>query len=522
MEPQREGLVTAHDISVADVAATIARAADLATGQPLDHVVRSCAIAWLFSEHLGLAAAERDTTYWVSLLMISGCSAVSFELSKLFGDDIDIRGGGYRLGPSTIEQARFLFGRAGGEASLITKTRVRAQLLGTKLRPFIDAVLAHCSVNSRLADRLGLSPEVQAALKHSFAQWNGKGIPEGVGGMRISIAVRIGALADLVEVAFRDRGIEGAIDVARAWSGISLDPTLVGAWNGVASTILRAVDGDAARDIVIEAAPNLPVAHEDVDAAFDLLADYADVKSPWFLGHSRAVAERTEAAARELQLSEADVVRVRRAALLHDLGRASVPNSIWDKDGPLNADEWERVRLHAHFTDRIVRRSGGLASLAPVAGAAHERVDGEGYPRGIAGETIPFLGRILGAADRYQAMREARPHRPALDERAAAGELHSMARDGELDVRAVDAVLTSAGHRRAGGAPGPAGLTPRELEVLALAARGATTRQIARQLGITPKTAGNHIEHIYTKIGVSSRAEAAIFAMQHRLISTLP
>jgi hypothetical protein len=114
MEPQQDGLVTASDISVADVAATIARAADLATGQPLDHVVRSCAIAWLFSEHLGLAADERDTTYWVSLLMISGCSAVSYELSRLFGDDIDIRGGGYELGPSTIEQARFMFGRAGG------------------------------------------------------------------------------------------------------------------------------------------------------------------------------------------------------------------------------------------------------------------------------------------------------------------------------------------------------------------------------------------------------------------------
>ncbi len=223
-----------------------------------------------------------------------------------------------------------------------------------------------------------------------------------------------------------------------------------------------------------------------------------------------------------MQLPEADVVRARRAALLHDLGRASVPNSIWDKAGPLNADEWERVRLHAHFTDRIVRRSGALGSLAPVAGAAHERVDGEGYPRGIAGETIPFLGRILGAADRYQAMREARPHRPALDERAAAGELRRMARDGELDAHAVDAVLTSAGHRRPRGAPGPVGLTPRELEVLALAARGATTRQIARQLGITPKTAGNHIEHIYAKIGVSSRAEAAMFAMQHRLISTSP
>jgi hypothetical protein len=153
MEQQQEGLVTAYDISVADVAATIARAADLATGQPLDHVVRSCAIAWLFSEYLGLPADERETTYWVSLLMVSGCSAVSYELSRLFGDDIDIRRGGYSLRPSTVEQARYVFGHAGGDASLLTKTRVRAQLLSTKLRPFIDAILAHCSPAVRLAPK---------------------------------------------------------------------------------------------------------------------------------------------------------------------------------------------------------------------------------------------------------------------------------------------------------------------------------------------------------------------------------
>jgi DNA-binding CsgD family transcriptional regulator len=176
------------------------------------------------------------------------------------------------------------------------------------------------------------------------------------------------------------------------------------------------------------------------------------------------------------------------------------------------------VRLHAYFTDRIVRRSDALASLAPVAASAHERVDGDGYPRAIAGETIPWLGRILGAADRYQAMLEDRPHRPALGEREAADELRRMAGGGEVDPNAVDALLTSAGHARRRAPTGPAGLTARELEVLVLAARGTTTRQIARQLGITPKTAGNHIEHIYAKIGVSSRAETAMFAMHHGLV----
>lgn len=499
------------------MASVIARAADLAVGQPLDHIVRSCAIAWLLGGRIGLDDDARAATFWVSLLMISGCSAVSFELSRLFGDDIDIRGGGYELGPSFIEQARYVFGRAGADAGVVRKTRVRAQLLATRLRPFLDTLVAHCSINVRLAEQLGLGEEVGRALSVSFAQWNGKGIPEGIAGTAIPVSVRIGALADLVEVGSRERGIEGAIDVANLWKGVLLDPELVDAWARLAPEILRAVEGVAARDVVVGASPDRPLTASELDAALELVADYADLKSPWFTGHSRAVADRTEAAARALGLPDAEVQRGRRAALLHDLGRTSVPNSIWDKPGGLTSDEWERVRLYAHFTDRIVRRSGGLAILAPIAASASERFDGAGYPRAIAGETIPVLGRVLGAADRYQALREDRPHRPRNDDRAAGALLRGMGRDGEIDPEVVDAVLGTleAGRRRTSR---PSGLTPREVEVLVLAARGSTTRQIARQLGITPKTAGNHIEHIYTKVGISSRAEAAMFAMQHRLV----
>ena len=513
---QQERAASVATVSLAEVASVIARAADLATGQPLDHIVRSSAIALLLAERLGFAPDEEAATYWVTLLMISGCSAVSFETSQLFGDDIDLRAAGYELGPSTMEQARFLFGRAGGGSR--SKTRVRLELLGRRLRPFLDAILAHCSVNARLAERLGLGDGVHDALTKSFAQWNGKGIPAGIGGSDIPTPVRIGALADLVEVAFREHGVEGAIEVARTWKGISLDPELVDAWSGAAPEILAAVGGDAARDIVLSAAPNRIITPAELDAGLELIADYADLKSPWFTGHSRAVADRTEGAARSLRLPDAEVVKGRRAALLHDIGRASVPNSIWDKPALLDADEWERVRLHAHFTDRIVRRGDGLATLAPIAASAHERVDGAGYPRGIAGETIPMLGRILAAADHYQAMREERPHRPALDTASAKRELHRAARSGELDGAAVEAVLTDAGHTARAHPSGPSGLTPREIEVLVLAARGATTRQIARQLGIAPKTAGNHIEHIYAKAGISSRAEAAMFAMQQGLV----
>ena len=178
------------------------------------------------------------------------------------------------------------------------------------------------------------------------------------------------------------------------------------------------------------------------------------------------------------------------------------------------------MRLHAYYTDRVLHNAGKLALLASIASSAHERSGGTGYPRGIAGATIPLLGRFLEAADCYHAMLEDRPHRPALSRDDAAKELRRGAREGEYDGAAVDAVLSAAGHQVRRKPSAPAGLTPREVEVLVLAARGGTTRAVAHALGIAPKTAGNHIERIYTKIGVNSRAEAAMFAMQHGLLST--
>jgi HD-GYP domain-containing protein (c-di-GMP phosphodiesterase class II) len=214
------------------------------------------------------------------------------------------------------------------------------------------------------------------------------------------------------------------------------------------------------------------------------------------------------------------VTTLRRAALVHDLGRNGVPNTIWDKPGALTPAETERLRLHAYYTDRVLNRSGRLAVLAAIASSAYERLDGSGYPRGIANDTIPRLGRFLEAADAYHAMGEDRPHRPGLARETAAKVLRAGVRAGQFDGMCVDSVLLAAGHAPRRKPSAVAGLTPRETEVLVLAAKGGTTRAVARSLGITPKTAGNHIERIYTKIGVNSRAEAAMFAMQHGLVTS--
>jgi HD-GYP domain-containing protein (c-di-GMP phosphodiesterase class II) len=234
------------------------------------------------------------------------------------------------------------------------------------------------------------------------------------------------------------------------------------------------------------------------------------------VGHAAGVAELAAAAARRLGLPAAEEVAVRRAALVHDVGRVAVPVRIWQKAGPLTPDEWERVRLHAYHSERVLCRSPFLAALAPVATSHHERLDGSGYHRGTAAGVLPPAARLLAAADAYHAMTEPRPHREALPPPRAADLLGREARDGRLDADSVAAVLEAAGHA-APRLPRPGGLTEREAEVVALLARGLQTKQIARVLGISAKTADRHVQNAYAKIGVSTRPAATVFAMRHGL-----
>ena len=198
--------------------------------------------------------------------------------------------------------------------------------------------------------------------------------------------------------------------------------------------------------IAVEPFPKIWIAGERVDAAFRAIAALTGLKTPWLREHSTGVAELAEAAAWRQGLSADAVTLLRRAALAHDLGRIGVSNAIWEKPGPLGFGEWERVRLHPHFTERAFAQSPSLAPVGMLAGSHHERLDGSGYHRGTRGPALDQAARILAAADSYGAMREARPHRPALDAAAAETELLREADVGRLDTAAVDAILAAAGH----------------------------------------------------------------------------
>lgn len=505
-------------IRLAELVASLSLGTDLGLGQSMEHVQRQCLIALQLCDRLELAEEDRQVVYYSGLLAWIGCHIDAYEQAKWFGDDISLKIAFRHVdGPGM----GFIFRHLGSGRPALERARTAIAFIG-KGRPAAEDMLEnHWIATEHLARSLGLGDDVCASLEQTFERWDGKGAPAGRAAEEILITSRLVNLADVVEVYHRNGGVEAARSVARDRSGSQFDPEVVDLFCEVAPDIFTALDSESGWDAVIEAEPTLKrcLDETEFDLALEAIADFTDLKSPWTMGHSLGVADLAAGAAAANGMPEQEVVRIRRAALLHDLGRLGISNSIWDKPGPLATSELERVRLYPYLGERMLAHSAVLAPLGSLAVQHHERLDGSGYPRGLSAEAISPSGRILGAADAYQAMIEPRPHREALAPEEAVAELHAEVRAGRLDADAVDAVLGAAGHRVRSRREGPAGLTPREIEVLGLLARGLSNREIAENLVISPKTASNHIEHIYSKTGVTNRARASLFAVKHGLIA---
>lgn len=371
-----------------------------------------------------------------------------------------------------------------------------------------------------MARRLEMSEPVQAALGQIFERWDGKGYPHGLEGDALGLPVRVAHVATQA-MAFLPDGHETVEAIVRQRSGGWFDPAVAEAFLRHGRSLLAEIEAADVWVAAVEAEPEPRrcIRDAELDSVAAAFADMADLKTHFTRGHSSGVADLAEGAASRAGLPPAQVVMERRAALFHDLGRVGVPNGVWEKPGPLSAIEWEKVRLHPYHTERILSRSPALQPLATIAGMHHERQDGSGYFRSAAGPSIPMAARLLAVADAYQAMTQNRPHRTAPGPGGAARALEAEARAGRLDPDAVHGVLEAAGHRsRRPRNASPKGLSEREMEVLRLIARGATYRDVARELVISPRTAAHHVQHIYDKIGVSTRAAAAMFAMEHRLL----
>ncbi len=499
------------DLRLAEIVAALSLATDLGMGQPLQHALRTCLIATRLAEAAGLAPADRPVVYYTGLLRYLGCTADARLMSAFAGDEIAAREAFATVDPGSVrDQLGWMVRHAGAGERLPRRAAMLARGLSQGPR---EIYATSCEVARRLAERLGLPGDVQRALVEAFERWDGKGFPAGLSGERICAGSRVVAIARDAEVFHRIGGVDAAVEVVRARAGAAYDPALAAVFCRAAAELTATSEAVWDAALAAEPPPRRRLTDDGLDATCRAIADFADIKSPWTLGHSTGVAELAEAAAWRLGL---DAVLVRRAALVHDLGRVGVPNSVWDRPGPLTADERERVRLHPYLTERVLAHAPALASLAAIAGLHHERLDGSGYHRGCGATSLPAGARVLAAADVYHALTEARPHRPPRSD--AADTVKDEVRAGRLDGDAAEAVLAAAGERGRVERPRPAGLTDREAEVLRLLARGNTNRAIARELAISVKTAGHHVEHIYEKTGCSTRAAASLFAAEHDLL----
>ncbi|TMK64273.1 MAG: HD domain-containing protein [Actinobacteria bacterium] len=512
---------TPESVRLAELLAVLALGADLGMGQPMEHAMRQSVLALRIGELLGLNEDDRAVLYYVSLIAWVGCHIDAYEQAKWFGDDLALKGNFRLVDPVGIRSLGQMIGQIGAGRHGLDRAAVAARFFTGGMRDAAVMLHNHWYAADQLAGELGLPQDVRDALLHTFERWDGKGAPNGIKGEELQITARIVNLADVLVVFHGAGGADAAVEVARQRSGTQFDPSLVELVAREAPLLFADLTDTTTWDAIIDAEPALgpSLSSQQLDAALEAIGDFTDLKSPYTLGHTRAVAELATATATTMSWPGAEVAHVRRAALLHDLGRLGVSNAIWDKPGELTAAEAERVRLHPYLTERMLASSPALAALGATAAQHHERLDGSGYPRGIRGDSMTAVGRLLAAVDAYAGKLEPRPHRAPLSATEAAQYLRDEVRAGRQDPQSVDAVLTAAGHPTRRRREWPAGLTTREVEVLRLLARGLSNKQVAERLVISRKTVDNHVEHIYTKIGVSNRARASLFAVRHGLMA---
>ena len=507
-------------VRAAEVIATTCLATDLGMGFPFEHGLHGTLMAMRLADLLDVDPETASQTYYASLLMYSGCTTDADLRIQIFAGSMSenvtpVQFGSAREGLAGVLRAlpapgdpphRRIYRVATG---LIPAARFR--------KPHFTAL---CEVAEMMAKRLGLPPSVHSLFPYLTERWDGKGVLKRATGDEIPLPVRIVQVARDAAYQRVVGGDERAVAVIHERGGHAFDPAVADRFVEEAPEIIAAAEAPGPAweaTLAAEPRPWLSIEDEGIDRALAAIGDFADLVTPHLSGHSSGVSELAVAAAHVCGFDPSDVVLTRRAGFVHDVGRAAIDPRIWQKPAALTVDEWEQVRLHPYHGERVLLRSPLLASLAEVACAHHERLDGSGYHRRVSAASLPPGARLLAAADSFHAMCEPRPHRAALSPQEAAELLAEQARAGQQDSEMVAAVIEAAG-QPAPLVERPAGLTEREVEVVGLVARGLQTKQVARKLGISIKTADRHIQNAYRKIGVSTRAAATLFAMEHGLV----
>lgn len=508
-------------LRLAELLAGLSMVSDLGYRLPVDTAVRSCVLGTSLARRMGLSEPEVSDVFFVSLLFHVGCVAYSHETAGWFGDDLAVNHAAIKTDITNMrdvfatlipESTRDLpaMARLKGAATMA----VRGQAFGRAHNQ------ASCEVARDMARRVGLRSRVSDGLYDMHEWWNGRGA-RGLRGEEITRSGRIARVAteatELISLGGADQ-----VDVAlRRRAGKTLDPAVVECLACDATELVEeSTTGDPTAMVLdMEPAPVVEVSQTRLPSIASAFGDMADLKTPFTHGHSKGVARLAVGAAKRVGLDASTVALLELAGYLHDLGRIGVSNRLWEKPGALTTGEWEQVKMHSYHSERIILSTPALAPMAQIVGMHHERLDGSGYHRACRSGDINLAARLLAAADAYQAMTQHRPHRAALGPGEAADLLLGEARAGCLDPDVTAAVLDEAGQPRARPrTERPGGLSNREVEVLGLVAEGCSNPEIGRALGISRRTAEHHVQHIYTKIGVSTRAAAALFALEHDLL----
>jgi HD-GYP domain-containing protein (c-di-GMP phosphodiesterase class II) len=510
----------------ADFLMALAYATDLATGHSRDFALRSCVLAMRLAEAAALDEPTRRSIYHQALLRYIGCNADTHLLAAAWGDEIALRRDLHRIDMGN--RAEFV------ETFVRAITRACTDLPPAELAKAVERGLAeaaqinvpilsgHCEVAQRIAERLGLPEEIRENLGQIYERWDGRGLPRGLSGNAVKFPVRLVTLAQDAIALSEIHGFDGMLTMMALRSGGAYEAELAELFLAHAQRLFEGLDRPVDRETILalEPTPHALLDEQACEEAYLAIADMIDMRMPFTFGHSRAVAALSEAAGKQLGLPASDLRAVRWAAYAHDLGELTVPVSTWIRPSTLTERETDEARLHPYHSERALAALGGDGKLvAALVQRHHERLDGSGYYRNSRGSDLSPGARILAAAEAFQTARESRPHRPALNDAAAAAKLRAAVREGRLCPDAVEAVLSSAGQPARRKAPERlAGLTPREIEVLRLIAGGLTAKEAAKALEIAPKTADNHIQSLYSKIGVTTRAGAALFALERGLI----
>jgi HD-GYP domain-containing protein (c-di-GMP phosphodiesterase class II) len=509
-------------VRMAELVGVLARATDVGLGLPLEHAIRTCLLSVALGRRIGLDDADLSDLYYLALLRMLGCTSGSAEYADLFGDEVRFGretqhldyGDGAAFGAWVM--THFGSGRAPAERQamiehLFTYTPERRR----------EALAGHCEVAQLFATRLDVSGAVVDGLEYVFERFDGNGAPYGIPGPDQPLIARIMVLCNEIEVHERLAGPDNAAHMARDRAGGAFDPDLVDAFFADRDGVLDVARGPALWNDLLAAEPGQPrhLHADQLVTAARVLGDFGDLKSVHLAGHSAEVARLAVSAAERAGLDAGTRSSLQLAALAHDLGRVAVSTSIWDWPGALSDSQWEAVRLHPYYSERCLAPARSLADVASLAGKHHERLNGSGYHRGDNRTALSPAARVLGAADAYAAMLSERPYRAALDPDKAGQELRRMAQEDLLDASAVNWVLASAGDTHpALRRRWPAGLTDREVDVLRAIAGGASIQATAAELHISAKTVDFHLQNVYAKAGVTTRAAATVFAIQHDLL----